>query len=77
MADHARSRLDDLDPRRVRHLAVHSRKGRVSLASDSPLDQRKKAIEESIDAAERTRVEADELLVEYRERLREARPARR
>ena len=37
------------------------------------LDNRKKAIDESIDAAERTRVEADELLVEYRERLREAR----
>src|SRR5271154_927905 len=37
------------------------------------LDQRSKAISESIDAAERTRVEADQLLVEYRERLREAR----
>jgi F-type H+-transporting ATPase subunit b len=37
------------------------------------LDQRKHAIEESIDAAERTRVEADQLLTEYRDRLREAR----
>src|SRR5215469_3027054 len=37
------------------------------------LDRRQRAIEESIDAAERTRVEADELLGEYRERLREAR----
>src|SRR3954454_5410245 len=37
------------------------------------LDKRRKAIAESIDAAERTRVEADQLLNEYRERLREAR----
>jgi F-type H+-transporting ATPase subunit b len=37
------------------------------------LDKRRLAIEESIDAAERTRVEADQLLQEYRERLREAR----
>src|ERR1700712_4139787 len=37
------------------------------------LDKRRKAIVESIDAAERTRVEADQLLSEYRERLREAR----
>ena len=38
------------------------------------LDKRQqKAIEESIDAAERTRREADELLAEYRERLKEAR----
>jgi F-type H+-transporting ATPase subunit b len=37
------------------------------------LDKRRKAIVESIDAAERTRVEADKLLQEYRERLREAR----
>ena len=37
------------------------------------LDRRQKAIEESIDAAERTRREADELLAEYRERLAEAR----
>jgi len=37
------------------------------------LDRRRRAIEESIEAAERTRVEADELLAEYRERLREAR----
>ena len=37
------------------------------------LDQRRKAIDDSIDTAERTRREADQLLVEYRERLREAR----
>ena len=37
------------------------------------LDKRRRAIVESIDAAERTRVEADRLLQEYRERLREAR----
>jgi F-type H+-transporting ATPase subunit b len=37
------------------------------------LDRRQRAIEESIDAAERTRKEADELLGEYRQRLREAR----
>jgi F-type H+-transporting ATPase subunit b len=37
------------------------------------LDKRRRAISESIDAAERTRVEADQLLSEYRERLREAR----
>ncbi len=37
------------------------------------LDRRQKAIEDSIDAAERTRQEADDLLSEYRERLREAR----
>src|SRR3954465_15496171 len=37
------------------------------------LDKRRNAIAESIDAAERTRVEADQLLNEYRERLREAR----
>jgi F-type H+-transporting ATPase subunit b len=37
------------------------------------LDRRRTAIEESIDAAERTRREADQLLAEYRERLSEAR----
>ena len=37
------------------------------------LDKRRRAIEESIDAAERTRIEADALLEEYRARLREAR----
>jgi F-type H+-transporting ATPase subunit b len=37
------------------------------------LDKRQKAIEESIDHAERTRQEADELLAEYRSRLAEAR----
>jgi len=37
------------------------------------LDKRQRAIEESIDTAERTKTEADELLAEYRERLKEAR----
>jgi len=37
------------------------------------LDRRQRAIEESIDAADHTRQEADKLLEEYRERLREAR----
>jgi len=36
-------------------------------------DRRQHAIEESIDHAERVRHEADDLLAEYRERLREAR----
>jgi len=37
------------------------------------LDKRQRAIEESIDASERTRTEADKLLAEYRERLSDAR----
>src|SRR5947209_15194329 len=37
------------------------------------LDKRRRAIEETIEVAGRTRTEADELLREYRERLREAR----
>jgi F-type H+-transporting ATPase subunit b len=37
------------------------------------LDKRQQAIEESIDTAERTKSEADELLQEYRQRLHEAR----
>jgi F-type H+-transporting ATPase subunit b len=37
------------------------------------LGRRQKAIEESIDTAERTRTEADRILAEYRERLKEAR----
>jgi F-type H+-transporting ATPase subunit b len=37
------------------------------------LEKRSRAIAESIDAAERTRTEADQILNEYRERLREAR----
>jgi F-type H+-transporting ATPase subunit b len=37
------------------------------------LERRKRNIEESIDAAERTRTEAEQLLGEYRERLKEAR----
>ncbi len=37
------------------------------------LDKRQHAIEESIDHAERVRHEADEILEEYRERLKEAR----
>ena len=37
------------------------------------LDKRQRAIEDSIDHAEKTRREADEILAEYRERLAEAR----
>ena len=37
------------------------------------LDRRQRAIEDSIDTAERTREEAQTLLAEYRERLKEAR----
>ena len=37
------------------------------------LERRRRAIEDSIDAAERTKHEADEILQEYRARLREAR----
>ncbi len=37
------------------------------------LDKRQRAIEESIEASERTRAEADRLLKEYRERLGDAR----
>jgi F-type H+-transporting ATPase subunit b len=37
------------------------------------LDRRQRAIEESIDTAERTKTEAEALLAEYRERLQEAR----
>ena len=37
------------------------------------LEKRARAVAESIDAAERTRKEADQILNEYRERLREAR----
>ena len=37
------------------------------------LEKRARAVAESIDAAERTRKEADQILHEYRERLREAR----
>jgi F-type H+-transporting ATPase subunit b len=37
------------------------------------LDKRQKGIEDSIDTAERTRREADQILEEYRERLKEAR----
>ena len=37
------------------------------------LDKRRKAIEDSIESAERAKREADELLEEYRARLREAR----
>ena len=37
------------------------------------LDKRQKAIEESIDTAERTKTEAEEILAEYRQRLADAR----
>ncbi len=37
------------------------------------LDQRRRSIDDSIDAAEATRAEAEQILAEYRERLKEAR----
>jgi F-type H+-transporting ATPase subunit b len=37
------------------------------------LDERRASIDDSIDAAERTRTEAEQILAEYRERLKEAR----
>jgi F-type H+-transporting ATPase subunit b len=37
------------------------------------LEKRQRLIEESIDSAQRTKAEADEILAEYRERLKEAR----
>src|ERR1700731_852489 len=37
------------------------------------LDERRESIAESLDAADRTRREAEQLLAEYRERLKEAR----
>lgn len=37
------------------------------------LERRQRAVEESIDSAQRTRAEADKILAEYRERLKEAR----
>jgi F-type H+-transporting ATPase subunit b len=37
------------------------------------LERRQRAVEESIDSAERTRAEADKILAEYRERLKQAR----
>jgi F-type H+-transporting ATPase subunit b len=42
-------------------------------AISEALEKRQKMIEESIDSAARTKAEADEILVEYRERLKEAR----
>jgi F-type H+-transporting ATPase subunit b len=39
----------------------------------SELDKRQRAIEETIDTAERTKQEADQMLAEYRQRLQEAR----
>src|ERR671916_1212471 len=37
------------------------------------LDKRRRAIEDSIDTAERTKAEAEQILAEYRQRLQEAR----
>jgi F-type H+-transporting ATPase subunit b len=39
-------------------------------AIGNALDKRQKAIEDAIDASERTKAEAEELLAEYRERLK-------
>ena len=58
---------------RVRHHAVHPAGSSPSRGSARRSTSASSAIEESIDAAERTKAEADELLAEYRERLEEAR----
>ncbi|QEC47729.1 F0F1 ATP synthase subunit B [Baekduia soli] len=42
-------------------------------AISEALEKRQKLIEESIDSAQRTKTEAEDLLTEYRERLKEAR----
>src|SRR3954462_8211360 len=42
-------------------------------AISAALEKRQHLIEESIDTAQRTKAEADEILAEYRERLKEAR----
>src|SRR5919202_3061632 len=42
-------------------------------AISEALEKRQRLIEESIDSAQRTKDEAEQLLAEYRERLREAR----
>jgi F-type H+-transporting ATPase subunit b len=42
-------------------------------AISDALEKRQRLIEESIDAAQRTKQEADQILAEYRERLKEAR----
>ena len=68
----ARHRADDLDADRLRHHAAPLWKVAFPRIAEA-LDKRQKAIEDSIDPAEQTRKEADELLAEYRERLAEAR----
>ena len=63
---------DDLDAARVPGGVFVLRKCAFPRISEA-LDKRQRAIEESIETAERARTEAAELLEEYRERLREAR----
>ena len=70
--DHAQRRADGLDAAAVRDLDGDPGKlafPRISAA----LDKRQQAIELSIDEADETKRQADELLNEYRERLAEAR----
>ena len=65
-------RADDLDAARVRHHALPAEQARVPAhrGGARPAPQ---AIEDSIEPAEQAKREADELLEEYRARLREAR----
>ena len=65
-------RADDLDAARVRDRHARAAQVRVPAITEA-LDKRQRAIEESIDTAERTRADAEQILQEYRERLREAR----
>src|SRR3954454_14505310 len=53
--------------------AMYVLKKKAFPAISDALDKRQKAIEESIDHAERVKTEADSVLAEYRERLTEAR----
>src|SRR3712207_1888291 len=54
-------------------IALYVRNKRAFPKISEHLDKRQRAIEESIDTAERTKAEAEEILAEYRQRLQEAR----
>ena len=66
-------RADDLDGARLPRRRSSSCASTRSRRSQAALEKRQHLIEESIDSAKRTKAEADEILAEYRERLKEAR----
>ncbi len=72
LADLARRRTDDLDAPRLRDLAVRPQQA-VFPRIREMLDRRAAAIGEQIDAQERLRAEAEDVLREYREQLAHAR----